>query len=512
MNKPISDMQKPLPESEVLLRLEGVSKSFGGVRALRDVRLDLRAGEVHALMGENGAGKSTLIKILGGIYQADRADISISGQRHTIEGVKDSQKLGISIVHQELILVEGMTVAENMFLGKELKNRYGLIDHARMAREASKVISRFAVTIDPNAEVSSLSLAQKQIVEIAKALLNEARIIVMDEPTAALTQGEVEKLFEIVRQLKSHNCSVLYVSHRMEEIFALSDRITVFRDGQYISTVTTSKTTSDELIRLMVGRDLTDFYRSKQHDVGEDTALQVSNLSRAPLLRDISFALGKGEVLGFYGLIGAGRTELARVLFGIDRKTGGDIRVDGKDVTINSPTDAIGLGIALAPESRKEQGLVLEHSVAFNITLAILKRFQGALFLDKSQDGAAATDYIRRLGVKVSSPLQSASKLSGGNQQKVVLAKWLATEPKVLILDEPTRGIDIGAKTEIYQLIGQLAESGLSIIFISSDLPEVMHISDRICVMRNGTIAGIPAQADFSEELILSLASGVGND
>ncbi len=383
MNKPISDMQKPLPESEVLLRLEGVSKSFGGVRALRDVRLDLRAGEVHALMGENGAGKSTLIKILGGIYQADSADISIGGQRHTIEGVKDSQKLGISIVHQELILVEGMTVAENMFLGKELKNRYGLIDHARMAREASKVISRFAVTIDPNAEVSSLSLAQKQIVEIAKALLNEARIIVMDEPTAALTQGEVEKLFEIVRQLKSHNCSVLYVSHRMEEIFALSDRITVFRDGQYISTVTTSKTTSDELIRLMVGRDLTDFYRSKQHDVGEDTALQVSNLSRAPLLRDISFALGKGEVLGFYGLIGAGRTELARVLFGIDRKTGGDIRVDGKDVTINSPTDAIGLGIALAPESRKEQGLVLEHSVAFNITLAILKRFQGALFLDK---------------------------------------------------------------------------------------------------------------------------------
>lgn len=383
MNKPISDMQKPLPESEVLLRLEGVSKSFGGVRALRDVRLDLRAGEVHALMGENGAGKSTLIKILGGIYQADSADISIGGQRHTIEGVKDSQKLGISIVHQELILVEGMTVAENMFLGKELKNSYGLIDHARMAREASKVISRFAVTIDPNAEVSSLSLAQKQIVEIAKALLNEARIIVMDEPTAALTQGEVEKLFEIVRQLKSHNCSVLYVSHRMEEIFALSDRITVFRDGQYISTVTTSKTTSDELIRLMVGRDLTDFYRSKQHDVGKDTALQVSNLSRAPLLRDISFALGKGEVLGFYGLIGAGRTELARVLFGIDRKTGGDIQVDGKDVTINSPTDAIGLGIALAPESRKEQGLVLEHSVAFNITLAILKRFQGALFLDK---------------------------------------------------------------------------------------------------------------------------------
>lgn len=383
MNKPISDMQKPLPESEVLLRLEGVSKSFGGVRALRDVRLDLRAGEVHALMGENGAGKSTLIKILGGIYQADSADISIGGQRHTIEGVKDSQKLGISIVHQELILVEGMTVAENMFLGKELKNSYGLIDHARMAREASKVISRFAVTIDPNAEVSSLSLAQKQIVEIAKALLNEARIIFMDEPTAALTQGEVEKLFEIVRQLKSHNCSVLYVSHRMEEIFALSDRITVFRDGQYISTVTTSKTTSDELIRLMVGRDLTDFYRSKQHDVGKDTALQVSNLSRAPLLRDISFALGKGEVLGFYGLIGAGRTELARVLFGIDRKTGGDIQVDGKDVTINSPTDAIGLGIALAPESRKEQGLVLEHSVAFNITLAILKRFQGALFLDK---------------------------------------------------------------------------------------------------------------------------------
>lgn len=504
------DPSGPPRHGAPLLEVSGVSKAFPGVVALNGVRFDLDGGEVHALMGENGAGKSTLIKILGGIYQADSGRVSLRGEPAEIRDVGDAQRLGISIVHQELSLVEDMTVAENLFLGKELRKRLGFVDRAAMEKAADGMLRRFEAGISAEAKVSGLSLGQKQIVEITKALLDNASIIIMDEPTASLTRTESERLYEVIAALKAHGCGIIYVSHRMDEVFRLSDRITVFRDGQYIATRKAQETNSDELIRLMVGRNL-EFGHAAAAGGSYETRFAVKSVSTPSGVADVSFHVGKGEIVGFYGLIGAGRTELARAIFGVDARHSGEVSIDGKTVDIASPADAIAHGIGLVPESRKEQGLVMSETVRFNATLAALGQCVSGLFLSAGRESRLAQRYVDELQIKVSSLADSVAGLSGGNQQKIVLGKWLAAAPRVVILDEPTRGIDIGAKAQIYRVVRQLAEKGLPIIFISSDLPEVMHISDRLYVMKSGRIVAELEHGSYLEEQILSHASGVGD-
>lgn len=496
--------------SEVTLRMKGISKSFHGVQALKDISFELYHGEVHALLGENGAGKSTLIKILSGIYQADSGSIELNGSVVQINNPLDAMHHGIAVIHQELILAENMTIAENVFMGREKCNRLGMVNFKRAEREVQEMLDSLGIDLKATASVAELSTPQKQLVEIVKALTYNANIVVMDEPTASLSSKEVDMLFSIIDRLKEQGISIIYISHRMEELFLKSDRVTVLRDGEYIATLVTAETNPSELVRLMVGRKIDDFYTHKKQDVDE-VVLEVQNLSTPEKLRNVSFQLRKGEILGISGLVGAGRTELARAIFGIDRISAGKIIYKGKELTINSSSDAINQGIVLIPESRKEQGLILGHSVGFNITISVLQEFIHGIHINTAKENRIIDRYFSKLSIKASSPAQVAGSLSGGNQQKAVLSKWLAIEPEIIIMDEPTRGIDVGAKAEIYSMMDELTRNGTSIIMISSELPEIIGMSDRVYVMNNGEIVACMDGRMATQENIMRYAAGVEN-
>ncbi|NLL67242.1 MAG: sugar ABC transporter ATP-binding protein [Clostridiaceae bacterium] len=490
----------------VILEMKDIHKSFPGVYALNGVNLDLIQGEVHALLGENGAGKSTLIKVLAGIHSVDKGEVFINGAKCRIDNVQDSQKHGISVIHQELCLVPNMTVTENIFLGREIY-KAGFLDKRSMHIKAQNLFDSLQLNIKVDVKVSSLSVAQQQMVEIAKALLVDSAIIVMDEPTSSLTEKEVEMLFKTIRELKAKNISVIYISHKLEELFQITDRVTVLRDGKYIGTKITKNTTKDELISMMVGRELTEYYTKSKHDFG-DVILKVENLSKANVLDNISFNLRKGEILGISGLVGAGRTELARAIFGIDRFDSGTVTLEGKVMKIKSPKEAMDSGIALVPENRKEQGMFSIKSVSYNITLLVLDKFIKMAKVHNNLEEQITDEYVQKLSIKTPSNEQPVGNLSGGNQQKTVIAKWLATMPKVLILDEPTRGVDVGAKAEIYSIMSMLAEQGVGIIMISSELPEIINMSDRVLVMNKGRITGILEREELSQERIMQYATG----
>lgn len=485
--------------------MDGIEKSFPGVRALRSGRLHLRPGEIHALVGENGAGKSTLIKILSGAQQPDAGEIRLNGRTVRIRSPHQGLALGIAVIYQEFNLVPTQTVRENLFLGRE-RARFGLSDDRREAVEASRLFEKLGVRIDLHRLCRELSVAEQQLVEIAKAVACEARILVMDEPTAALSEHEVIRLFALVRDLKRQGVTILYVSHRLDEIFALCDRVTVMRDGEHTATGEIRDVTRQQLIEWMVGRRIEAEFPKRIANIGE-ARLKVENLSRGESVRQVSFEIRRGEILGLAGLVGAGRTETARLLFGADRADSGTISLDGKPLRLDSPRAAIAAGICLLTEDRKNQGLVPGHSVLENFGLPNLERFSRTGFIREREERDAFARYKRELSIKVSHDGQAARNLSGGNQQKVVLAKWLQADTQVIIFDEPTRGVDVGARVEIYLLMHALAASGKCVFMISSELPEILGLSDRILVLRRGRITGeISNVADATQQEVLNLA------
>ncbi|MEA2553782.1 MAG: ribose transport system ATP-binding protein [Fimbriimonadaceae bacterium] len=489
--------------------MEGVVKSFPGVLALDGVTLEVLPGEVHALMGENGAGKSTLMKILAGAYQADSGTILIDGKPVHISSPREATKLGIGIIYQEFNLVPQLSIAENIFLGREPRGVLpGWLDEARMEREASALMANLGSNVDVRTPVSKLSVAMQQMVEIAKATSHKSRILVMDEPSATLTKHELENLYRLIRQLKAEGVSIIYISHRMDEVFSICDRITVLRDGKTVGTRPTSEVTPDELIRMMVGRTLEDNFPKVPAPFG-DPVLEVSGLTTHGLLKSISFNVRAGEIVALAGLIGSGRTEIARCIFGADRYDSGEIRVQGQPLIAHGPRSAIKTGIGFVPEDRKGQGLILDLSVRENTSLAALPSLSRGGFVRRSSERKAVSEYVQNLGVRTPGIEQKVKNLSGGNQQKVVLGKWLLTRSKLLILDEPTRGIDVGAKVEIYQLMNRLAAQGIGILMISSELPEVLGMADRILVMREGRLVGELSREEATQEMIGELAVGV---
>ena len=492
-------------DERTVLQMKGVKKYFPGVKALDGVDFELKKGEIHALLGENGAGKSTLIKILTGIYSMTEGSIHIKGEEVHMKSVKDARDNRIAAIHQEICLVPYISVARNVYLGRELRNKLGLMDDKTMETETQKLLDRLGMDIDASKEVRQYSIAQQQLIEIAKALALDAEILLMDEPTSSLTEKEVVNLFETIRRLKDNGTSIIYISHRMEELFELSDRVTVLRDGQYINTYVTKDTTREELVAAMVGRQLTEFY-VKDSVPQDEVFLEVKNLSREGVFQNVSFTLKKGEILGVSGMVGAGRSEVARAIVGIDEKQSGEVLLEGKPLDIKKPIDAINAGIVLIPENRKEEGLVLENSVRFNTTLAVLKEFIRGIFWNRKKEENIVDEHINSLKIRTPHQEQLVLNLSGGNQQKVVIAKWLATQPKVLIMDEPTRGVDVGAKAEIYTIMNSLAKQGISIIMISSDLPEIINMSDRVLVMREGNLAGILEKDEIGQEQIMRYA------
>lgn len=495
--------------SQKLLRMSGIEKRFAGVHALKGVDFELESGEVHALLGENGAGKSTLMKILAGIYPVDEGEIFIEGNKVSINSVKDAQALGISIIHQEISLVPHLSVAENIFLGKEPVTKTGWIDWKKMIEETRKTLQQFGLELSPEVPVKKLTVAQQQMIEIIKAVSFRAKMIVMDEPTSSLTEKEVEFLFQTIGHLKEQGVGIVYISHRMNELFAITDRITVLRDGALIGTVRTKDTTADQLISMMVGRELTQYYiKDTAPENGGEIVLSVHNLSKKGVLNDASFELKKGEILGFAGLVGAGRSELMKCIFGLDAFDEGEIRIDGKPLIIRNPNDAIKHGIAYVTENRKEEGLFLIRSVQYNITIKVLDKFIKWFRVNARYEDQKTRQFINELSIKTPNPDQEVRNLSGGNQQKVLISRWLATNPRILILDEPTRGVDVGAKAEIYAIMNRLVKEGVSIIMISSELPEVINMSDRIAVMYKGGIRTILNRDEFSQETIMHYATG----
>jgi ABC-type sugar transport system ATPase subunit len=491
--------------SAPLLEMRRIDKSFPGVHALRGVSLELREGEVLGLVGENGAGKSTLINVLGGVHPPDDGEILLAGQPVRIPTPTAAQRAGVAMIHQELNLISDLTVRENIFLGRERTWR-GFVRASDERREALVLFEKVGLAIDPDARCRDLTVAQQQKVEIAKALSTQARIVVMDEPTAALGTQEVEHLFEIIRDLQAHGLGVIYISHRLDEVFEVADRVMVLRDGSVVASDRIGQFTSERLIELMVGRSLESEFPKRSAELGAER-LRVEGLSRGREVRDVSFGVRAGEVLGLAGLAGAGRTETMRLVFGADRPEAGRILIDGKPVTIRNPRDAIRHRICLLPEDRKGQGLVLVHSVRENFGLPSLDRFSRGPFLDQRSERSELESFVRSLRIKVTHAEQPAQNLSGGNQQKIVLAKWLASQADIVVFDEPTRGIDVGAKYDIYLLIGELAASGKAIVMISSELPEVLGMSDRIIVMHEGRVRGeITDVVAATQEDILALA------
>lgn len=496
---------------ENVLEMKHINISFFDVQVLHDVNFSVRPGEIHALMGENGAGKSTLMKILNGVYKATSGEIYIDGQKVTITSPNDARDHGISFMHQEILMAGNMTIAENIYMGVE-PLAGGFVDKKTMNEKAQNMLDSLGLKLSAEQQVGLLSVAQQQMIEIARALSFNAKIIVMDEPTSSLTGREVEILFKQIRKLKEQNIAVVYISHKMDEIEAICDRITVLRDGHYIGTEVIKEVSVDRIISMTVGRKIEHMYDSKPH-IGSETVLEVKNLSN-DYLKDISFSLKKGEILGFAGLVGAGRTELARAIFGIDRVDKGEIWLKGEKISCKSPQDAIKLGIGLVPEDRKRQGLVLTHSVAYNLTLIIVDKFIKGIRVDHKKEQEIIDEYANKLSIKMSSPEQKCINLSGGNQQKVVISKWLATGAEVLILDEPTRGIDVGAKSEIYHLISELADRGIAVIVISSELPEVINLSSRVVVMHEGRILSVmdKEKEEITQEKIMMCIAGGTNE
>lgn len=487
-----------------LLKMRGISKSFPGVKALDNVDLEIKPGEVHALLGENGAGKSTLMKIISGAYRKDSGEILIKGKSADITDPLHAQRLGIAMIYQEFNLAPHLSIAANVFIGREPVSSLGFIHNREIRKGTLRILKQLDVEMDPQRKVKTLNVCQQQITEIAKALSIKAEIIIMDEPTSALMEAETETLFKIIRRLKAEGLGIIYISHDLEEVFAISDTVTVLRDGKVIATKQVKEITPAEAVKMMVGRDISDMYPKKQTGKGE-VLLKVENLSAGSRLKGINFNLCKGEILGISGLLGAGRTELARVLFGADRYTEGRISINKKEVVIKSIPNAIKAGVGFVPEDRKYQGLFMGKSVLWNITAPNAAAVSKGGIINKKIENRFAQEYIKKLDIKISGINQKVTNLSGGNQQKVVLAKWLARNPSVLILDDPTRGIDVGAKHAIYNLIVELAAQGMGIIFISSELPEVLGISDRILVIRDGRIQGELDRKDATQEAVMRI-------
>ncbi len=485
-----------------VLELHGISKSFPGVKALKSVSFDVRAGEVHALLGENGAGKSTLIKVLSGVHQPDEGELLIDGTPARLDGPYAARARGIATIYQELLLFPELTVAENIFFGHPPTRRGGALDWRAMRRDARKLLESLDIhDLDVGQVVGALSVGNRQRVEILRALSQDARVLIMDEPTAALTEHDVQRLFGIVRRLRARGVGIVYISHRMDEIFALADRVTVLRDGEYVGTRQVAATDQDELVRMMVGRRIEALFPKVTVPIGPPV-LEVRDLMRPPATRGISFSLHRGEILGLAGLVGSGRSELAQAVFGITPARSGTIAIEGAAVRIDSPAAAKQLGIAYVPEDRATQGLVRPMTVRENASLAVLRQVARSGFIDASAEAALAEDAVRTFSIRTAGIEQVAGRLSGGNQQKIVLSKWLATRPRVLMLDEPTRGIDVGAKAEIHRLMGELAGQGLAILMISSELPEVLGMSDRVLVVREGRIAAEFARAEATPERV----------
>lgn len=493
--------------SEIILTMKGIDKSFPGVHALDHVDFEVRKGEVHALMGENGAGKSTLMKVLTGIYKKDSGTITYEGKEVEFLNPKEAQDAGIVIVHQELNMIGHLTVAQNIFIGREFM-KGGLIDDDRMNQETQKLFDKLNIDIDPTVKIGKLTVGKQQMCEIAKAISHDAKVIVFDEPTAALTEAEIEELFKIIRDLRSKGIGIVYISHRMDEIKVITDRVTVMRDGKYVGTLITKDCTKDDIINMMVGRVIYEDPKTKSN-VAKDApvVLKVEHLNAGKMVRDVSFELRKGEILGVAGLMGAGRTETARALFGADPKDSGEIYINGEKVEINSPMDAVAHGIGYLSEDRKRFGIVVQKTVAENSTMASLENFMSGIFINKKKEKSIAEKYVERLKTKTPGVDQLVVNLSGGNQQKVVIAKWLVKNCDILIFDEPTRGIDVGAKSEIYHLMNELVAEGKSIIMISSEMTEILRMSDRIMIMCEGRKTGEIDISEATQEKIMHAAT-----
>ena len=492
-------------EKDTILSVHKLVKSYSGVTVLKGVDIDFRRGEVHALVGENGAGKSTLIKSISGAIRPDSGVINIDGEEFAhLEPLQAIEK-GVGVIYQELNLVPPLSVAENIFLGHPILNGI-LLDKKEMARQSREIFDRFGLSIDPNEKVSNLTVAYMQLVEIAKSISRKAKVIVMDEPTGPLTLAETEILMKLIAQLKESGITIIYISHRLEEIFAISDRVTVMRDGEKIATLNTADTNRQDLIALMVGRKMEEVYPKHNSELGE-VALELDHVYGNGD-RDISFQVRQGEIVGLAGLVGAGRTELAQVIFGAAKLEKGEIRVFGEKVNITSPSVAIDYGIGLIPEDRKIHGLLQEYAIGWNISLPIVKRLSKATILDRKKENETISKYMGALRVKATGPRQKVKFLSGGNQQKIVVSKWLATESRILIFDEPTRGIDVGTKQEIYRLMNELAEQGMAILMISSDMEELLGMADRLVVLYEGEQTGEIARKDYTQDRVLTLAMG----
>lgn len=488
------------------IEMRDIHKAFGSNQVLRGVDLDLRPGEVHALMGENGAGKSTLMNILTGLLTKDQGTILIDGTERVFGSPKEAEGQGVSFIHQELITWPEMTVLENFFMGKEL-HKFGLVDNRRMKQLATQALDELGVAIDLDQPMGQLSVGQQQLVEIAKTLLNDAQVIIMDEPTAALTNREIDLLFEVIRSLTAKGVAIVYISHRMNEIFEIADRVTVMRDGVSVSTKPTAATSHDEIVRFMVGRDLEDYYPDITTEKG-DVLLKVDQLTKHNTFKDVSFELHSGEILGVSGLMGAGRTEIMRAIFGIDKFDAGTIYLNGERVVFKTPEQAIRKGIGFLTEDRKHEGLILDFSIRDNVSLTAFEAFSKYGLINPKAEANFVELLAKRLAIKTTSIDQTAGSLSGGNQQKVVLAKWVAAGTQILILDEPTRGVDVGAKREIYGLMKELASQGVGIVMVSSDLPEIIGISDRVIVVHEGRITGELPKGELTEERIMTYATG----
>ena len=492
---------------DIILTMKDIDKSFPGVHALDHVNFEVRKGEVHALMGENGAGKSTLMKVLTGIYTKDSGSIIFEGKEVEFHNTREAQDAGIVIVHQELNMLGHLTVAQNIFIGREFKKGIR-IDDKKMNEEAAKLFERLHIDIDPTETMSNLTVGKQQMCEIAKAISHEAKVIIFDEPSAALTESEIEELFKIIRDLRKQQLGIVYISHRMDEIKVITDRVTVMRDGGYVGTLITNECTKDDIINMMVGRVIYEDPKTESA-VPKDApvVLKVEHLNAGRMVQDVSFELRKGEILGFSGLMGAGRTETARAIFGADPKTGGNIYINGEKVEINTPQDAVKCGIGYLSEDRKRFGIVVQKSVAENSTMASMENFIKGLFINKAKENKVAQEYVESLATKTPGVDQLVVNLSGGNQQKVVIAKWLIRNCDILIFDEPTRGIDVGAKNEIYKLMNRLSEEGKSIIMISSEMTEILRMSDRIVVMCEGRKTGEIDISEASQEIIMNMAT-----
>ncbi|XTP56755.1 sugar ABC transporter ATP-binding protein [Niallia sp. Krafla_26] len=487
--------------------MKNISKSFYGIEVLHGVSLKIQKGTVHALMGENGAGKSTLMKILAGIHKQDHGEIFLDEKKISLNNPQDALNHGIAMIHQELSPVMEMTVGENIFLGREPVNKANLVNYKKLYEDAEILLRELNITINPRTKMKSLSVAGMQLVEIVKALSYDSKVIIMDEPTSAISNREVERLFEFIDLLKSKGKSIIYISHKMDEIYRISDEITIFRDGYYITTKPAIELEYDSLIKLMVGRELTEIYPKLDIPQIDNHVLSVRGLTSNGAFNDVSFDLKEGEILGLTGLMGAGRTEIAEAIFGVRKLDKGEIFIKGEKVQIHSPLDAINKKIAFVTEDRKDEGLFLPLSISKNISMSFLKKLTSMGFIKKKQEKKKVLDLYGRLKIKANSSEQKVESLSGGNQQKVVLAKWLLMKPDILILDEPTRGIDIGAKKEIYQLMSELVKDGLSIIMISSEMPEVLGMSDRVLVFQEGALKGELKREEATQEKILSLAT-----